>query len=467
MGYMMEYELREIQGRGERERILIGIPGFDGVQAEAQESIMSMIFRAGRDLTDYDVALSIPTKREQFRARNHLVRMAIDNGCTWLLMLDDDMIVPANLLERLMAHDKDVVGALYYQRGGAYHPVIMRRHENEMGEFRGEFYSPVDPVIKQPGLHEVDIIGGGCMLFKVEVFDKIQEPYFWWEATSGTDIQICSNLKKAGVEIWIDTSIELGHMGNKQVITSRTVPEESRLMGRVAEQLWEDLKSYSGLPDETIRDRIEANGMANARADVWGTRPTDADIHRYYQEDHDWHVFNLAYWCIHKTDPLKEWVLTRSGLKHGDYMIDYSTGIGHLAFAAAMELGVHVSAFDINLAGTQAFVAHRIGKHSRHMKGSVAQYVTDGKVPTLSTVPADGVAFISAIEHVTHPYEVCEWLIKQLKPGGWMVCDYEHGGWSPENPQHITRYDVATFEVWMREHGMDVAPEHSWLFYKR
>lgn len=463
----MSNEMVEINRNEGRPKILIGIPGFAGIQPEVQESMMGLIFRAGRDLTDYDVAVAIPTKREQFRARNHLVRQALDNECDWLLMLDDDMSVPPNLLSRLIAHDKDVVGALYYQRGGAFHPVIMRRHENEIGEFRGEFYSPLDPVIKNPGLHEVDIIGGGCMLFKVNVFKKLTEPYFWWEATSGTDIAICSNLKKAGVSIWIDTTIELGHLGNKTMITSRSVPEDQRVMGRISESLWESLKTYYKKPDEWIRDRVEVNGSISARADAWGQRETDKDIHEYYREDADWHVFNLAYWCIHKTDPLKQWVMTQAGLTAESRIIDYSTGIGHLAFGIAEEIGATVWTYDIAGAGTEKFIAHRIAEKKR---GSVVQFLTDGSVPDHPPNygnDIDGACLISAIEHLTHPYETLEWLIAALKPGGWLVCDWEHGGWSADNPQHITRYDMTTFETWMRERGMDVTPEHSWLFYKR
>ncbi len=40
-------------------KLLIGIPAFDGVVAEAQESMFGMIYRAGRDLPDIDLAIHI------------------------------------------------------------------------------------------------------------------------------------------------------------------------------------------------------------------------------------------------------------------------------------------------------------------------------------------------------------------------------------------------------------------------
>lgn len=476
--------VQEIKPKGDRPKFLIGIPGYAGIQPEVQEHIITMIFRAGRDFPDMDFAVAIPTKREQFRARNHLVRMAIDNNCDYLLMLDDDMVVPSDLIKRLMAHDVEVCGALYYQRGGAFHPVIMKRHETELGEFRGEFYSPIDPIIRDPGLHEVDIIGGGCMLFKVEVFNRLTEPYFWWEATSGTDIAICSNLRAAGAKVYIDTSIEIGHLGNKQIITSRSVPEDERVMGRLAENLWLDLKSYYKQDDEWLRDRVEVNGQLNARADAWGKRETDEEIFSYYEEDPDWHVFNLSYWCIHKPDKLKQWVLTQAPIPDKGRVIDYSTGIGHLAIGLAEERNVYVDAYDLKGAGTEGFFSHRITQSRDRRKGGVYQWLVKGDgtheemwddsvtpgYTSLDIRPkdnADGACLISAIEHLTHPYETVEWIVEQIKPGGWFVCDWEHGGWSEDNPQHITRYDMTTFERWMADHDMMVSPEYSWLFFKR
>ena len=108
-----------------KKKILIGIPAFDGVVAQAQQSVFGMIYRAGRDLKDYDIAIQVSYKREQFRARNNIADAALSNNFDYVLMLDDDMIVPHNLIQSLLAHEKDVIGALYFQRGGTYKPVIM------------------------------------------------------------------------------------------------------------------------------------------------------------------------------------------------------------------------------------------------------------------------------------------------------------------------------------------------------
>ena len=82
-------------------KILIGFPAFDGVVAEAQQSVFSLVYRIGRDMPDYDLAIHIGYRREQFRARNNIVDAAIAADMDYILMLDDDMIVPHNLLQQL------------------------------------------------------------------------------------------------------------------------------------------------------------------------------------------------------------------------------------------------------------------------------------------------------------------------------------------------------------------------------
>ena len=88
----MSYGLKAVNPRGERERILIGVPGWNGLVPEAQEPFMRMLLRTQRDLPDLEISVLIVSKSEQFRARNKIVNAALGNDCTWLLMLDDDMV---------------------------------------------------------------------------------------------------------------------------------------------------------------------------------------------------------------------------------------------------------------------------------------------------------------------------------------------------------------------------------------
>lgn len=448
-------------------KLLVGIPAFDGIVTEAQQSVIGMMYRAGRDLPDFDVAIHISYKKEQFRARNHLVDAAISNDFDYLFMLDDDMIVPHNLIQSLLDHDKDVIGALYFQRGGLYHPIIMRRKDHTPGVYSGEFWSQEDPrITTQRGLHQTDIIGGGCMLFKVDVFRSLMQPYFETERVVGTDISICGRLQDAGHEIWVDTSIELGHVGEKKIITSRTVPMSERAMAAINRELHEDLKEYMGMNDAMMESYMLQASAKKKRKDVWGDRDAGSweDVSEYYQTEHDWHILNLGYWNLVKNDPYKEWGVVHGAalLDKSSRVLDFGAGLGHLSVPLAKRLGCHVHALDIDNSPTQKFVEWRANRHG----------LTNLHIEPLDTpVPEweyedklDGAFCISVMDHLTHPYETVLWIRDQLKPGAFFVCEYAlHSG--EDEPQHLDRYDVTTFDQWMHEIGFTTSPEHHWLFF--
>lgn len=460
-----------------KKRILIGFPAFNGIVAECQESVMRMIFRCGRDMPDYDIAVMIVTKAQQYRARNRIVEAAIAGGFEYVLMLDDDMVIPHDLLPRLLAHEKDVVGALYYQRGGAYHPVIMKRHSYDNGDFRAQFLSPYDPILQHGGLHRVDIIGGGCMLFRTDVFRKLLPPYFWSEEGVGTDIAICGRLQDVGIEIWVDTTIELGHIGNRQIVTSRTVPLATREMGLINEQLYTDLIEYLCLIPEQFDEMMMRSESKEYRKQKWVDKPRETwkDIADYYTDDKEWHLANLAYWNLHGRSQQKEWAISLSDtlMPIGSTVLDYGAGLGHLSIPLAQRKKCYVYALDISGSPTQEFIEWRIKKHGLEPGGSNHYWAQtmpiDGAMPYVGMPrQLDGVFMISVIEHLTKPYEVVEWLTKHVKPGGFFVCDYLHSTHIDEDePQHLNRYDYATFDDWMHKIGWETSPEYPWLFLRK
>lgn len=452
-----------------KQKLLIAVPGFHGIQPEVQTPFMAMMYHCGRVLSQaYDIAPAILTKREQFRARNNLVDQAIGGGFDWLLMLDDDMIVPYDLLPRLLTHDKDICGALYYQRGGGYHPVIMVKAKQSNGDWVARFIRYDHPMLKEPGLHKVDVIGGGCMLFKVDVFRKLLPPYFWWEYTTGTDIAICTRLADAGFAIYCDTSLELGHLrSDRDVITSRTVPLSLQATGEVNECLWQDAAEYLRMPEVELESAMNQASIPEQHRDKWGTRATDPERHNYYREHGNWHLFNLLYFNMLARVPAKEWMLLQASgvLGAGGRVIDYGCGLGHLTIPLA-DRGQHVIAVELADTPTGAFVRWRLAKH--HLEHHVQLYeLAEGGAPLLPLeIPADGACCISVLEHLTDPWGVIQWLTAHIKSGGFLVVDYACHK-KDDEPQHLVRYDPQTFEADMRSYGWTVSPEYPWLFLKR
>ena len=145
--------------------------------------------------------------------RNTLVKRALDIGSEWVLFLDDDQSFPPDLLLKLLAHERDVVSALYVQRAGGHGPIAFS-HRNEHG-----LYERLDlTTLPGDGLLKVRAVGAGGLLVRSEVFHAIDsEPTWfrygqWEEFDAAEDIIFCEKAQKAGFEVFVDLGTPIGHM---------------------------------------------------------------------------------------------------------------------------------------------------------------------------------------------------------------------------------------------------------------
>ena len=62
-------------------------------------------------------------------------------------------------------------------------------------------------------------MGFGAVLIKAEVLKAIPRPWFFGMEGTGEDVSFCYKARKAGFEVWMDTSIKLGHLGAQVMVT--------------------------------------------------------------------------------------------------------------------------------------------------------------------------------------------------------------------------------------------------------
>lgn len=123
--------------------------------------------------------------------------------------IDNDIIPPLDALNKLLAHDKDIVGALCFMMkpndNGMIVPVPVSMRYNENKEYVVYFDGK--------GLTEVDALGGGCIMSKRKVFEKISEDgnslYDFHYYPDGTlslvgDFNYCQSAQKSGFKIFVD-----------------------------------------------------------------------------------------------------------------------------------------------------------------------------------------------------------------------------------------------------------------------
>lgn len=123
------------------------------------------------------------------------------NNYTHLFFVDSDMSFKPEVLTKLLAADKDIVGGLYFKRGTDKEPVFTIRYDEIPTK-----------LFKQP------ILATGCLLIKLDVFRKIPQPWFDLGTLArplGEDVYFCEKARENGYELWCEPSLPVGHIGDK------------------------------------------------------------------------------------------------------------------------------------------------------------------------------------------------------------------------------------------------------------
>ncbi len=450
--------------------IVVGIPCYGDVAPEILEDYMRFAFHLGRRMPEYDFHLGIRTKSEQFRARNAIVDAAQKVNADWLLMLDDDMVINTlvtsgpteayDFLRKMIAHDKDVCGALYFQRVGNCMPVLMKANSEDSG------YRFLREDELEHRLQRVDVAGGGCLLIKMRVFDKIKAPYFEPEFQWGTDIQLCRKAIEKGMEVWADTSIELGHLRQeKTIVTSRNrrqfladnTPGEVRqemITDEVFERLLNDTFRYTGYDslDELI---LHSSHFHSA----WKVRPegeSDADWYRRFPNERIARqvAFNMT--VGHKR-AMTEFIIGSVNRQQSFDILDFGCGVGIPAYTLA-ERGHRVTACDIKGTGTFEFLKWRCKRN----KVAMTFHELEG-VPNLGDARFDLIIAMDVLEHIPNWKAVLRELISHLHHNGFFFCN----NGILDDPHHAEHYPLDNKEFISECVSLGLAPLNEITFVKR
>lgn len=190
--------------------LVVGIPFWGDVDPDFVSSMLSMEQPKG-----LGAVVFARTERTIIApARNLLAQVAIDHNSQFLFFVDSDMVFGAESLMRLLlrACDKNIsiVGGICYKRREPFEPCILNRKGKKW------VYCKVPEL---PGLYEVGGIGMGFTIIKTSVFKDLKKPYFYLDKNGlREDLNFCLNAKKLGHRIFVDTTVQVGHLGERVII---------------------------------------------------------------------------------------------------------------------------------------------------------------------------------------------------------------------------------------------------------
>lgn len=184
-------------------------------------------------------------------AREEMAKKALYANADYLLMIDDDMTCPDDMFEKLYAADKDIIAPLAFTRNFPHKPVMYRCVEGWDPLSNCDTFTNF-PIMNYPKdkLVQVDAVGFGAVLIKMDVIKKMKAPWFMNPYKTGEDINFCYEAKKYGFTTWMDTRVKLGHVSHPVVVTEEYVQSQWKQYGMDVERRSGEYKKYQGNGDD-------------------------------------------------------------------------------------------------------------------------------------------------------------------------------------------------------------------------
>lgn len=166
-----------------------------------------------------DCAVLLCHDRSPAKGRNLVIQAALDNDCSHVLFVDDDMAYRPNSLNQLLEHDVDIVSGLYLSRSYPHQPMIF-----DVADDSGACLY-VYLTDGEDRLREIVAAGFGFLLIKTDIFNRMEKPWVrlgeldseqWCD-----DIGFFNRVRKLGIKSYCDMECWIGHMGTMIVWPNR------------------------------------------------------------------------------------------------------------------------------------------------------------------------------------------------------------------------------------------------------
>lgn len=191
-------------------KLVIAMPCYDTISRETTVSLAMLMLRLGamppEGLTavrvDWRSTSNLPESRAVLAQRAVTIHDA-----SHILWIDSDSAFPSDSLDRLLAHDVEIVGATFPRR--------VAPHWSSASDLDGKPFSPA-----AVGLVEAGVMGFGLLLTRRCVFEgEYEMPLFAHHDANGyctEDVTFSHKVRARGHRLWcdMDLSREVRHVGS-------------------------------------------------------------------------------------------------------------------------------------------------------------------------------------------------------------------------------------------------------------
>ncbi len=153
-------------------KVVIGVPFRDG---DGPEKMVTQ-FNDLKTPRGYKVNATMPKGLKVAEARNTIVKDALKEDADYIFFMDDDVLMPPEVLVELLKLNVDIVACPYPLKQDGYTEAMLMKTDDG-------FVLTLDDYLDRFPTHKtlIDcnwVISMGCTLIKTEVFKEMREPWF-------------------------------------------------------------------------------------------------------------------------------------------------------------------------------------------------------------------------------------------------------------------------------------------------
>lgn len=203
-------------------KILIAVPTFENIYPDTFKSIYDLDGCGNELYFEYVRGYDCAT------ARNKIVQRALDMGVDYVLMVDNDVVLPRDAIKNLLDDPKDVCLGFYAHRGAdnlySGRTCVCKLNDEKGVAYynypmESEFTADELRDLRENKEYKVQIHGGGsgCAFVKTSVYKRLGFPWYKWivyrhGGMLSEDLYFCEACKRHGIPVYTDTRVNCGHI---------------------------------------------------------------------------------------------------------------------------------------------------------------------------------------------------------------------------------------------------------------
>lgn len=205
-------------------RILIAVPTYETIYPDTYKSLWDL------DKCGHEVLFESVRGYDVATARNRIAQKAINLETDYVLMVDNDVVLPKDAL-KLLLEDAHEVNLGYYAHRDTNNVYSGRtcicKLKDENGKeyyhypLESEYTAKEMHILADAGVTKTIVHGGGmgCALIRTEVFRTLSYPWYDWvnygdknRGMLSEDLYFCCLCRNSGIPIYADVRVGCGHL---------------------------------------------------------------------------------------------------------------------------------------------------------------------------------------------------------------------------------------------------------------